>query len=71
MKSETMEFFPQREAEPKIYAYELKGVASHNGYIKVGYTTRGVKERVEEHDQKSHLNKLLVLIHKDHFQFQV
>ena len=48
MKSEAMEFFPQREAEPKIYAYELKGVSSHEGYLKVGYTTRSVLERVSE-----------------------
>ena len=48
MKGEEIGFFPQREAEPKIYAYELKGVASHNGYIKVGYTTREVEVRVKE-----------------------
>ena len=41
-------FFPQREAEPKIYAYELKGAETHKGYIKVGYTTRDVKTRVKE-----------------------
>ena len=60
MKSETMEFFPQREAEPKIYAYELKGVASHNGYIKVGYTTRGVKERVEEQTKTAALDYRII-----------
>lgn len=35
--------FPQRSpVSPKIYAYELIGVASHRGYIKVGYTERDV-----------------------------
>ena len=48
MKPEATEFFPQREAEPKIYAYELTDVASHEGYLKVGYTTRSVLERVSE-----------------------
>ena len=44
-----MEFFPQRpESHPKIYAYEFVGVASHQGYIKVGYTERDVETRVKE-----------------------
>ena len=44
-----MEFFPQRpESRPSIYAYELTGVASHKGYIKVGYTERDVETRVRE-----------------------
>jgi len=33
------EFFPQRPAAaPTIYAYELIGVESHNGLLKIGYT---------------------------------
>ena len=44
-----MEFFPQRpESRPTIYAYELTGVASHKGYIKVGYTERDVETRIKE-----------------------
>lgn len=44
-----MEFFPQRtEINPTIYAYTLVGVASHVGYIKVGYTDRTAKIRVKE-----------------------
>lgn len=44
-----MEFFPQiPESRPTIYAYEFKGVASHQGYIKVGYTERDVETRVKE-----------------------
>ena len=45
----TMDFFPQRPpVSPKIYAYELIGVASHRGYIKVGYTEREVDTRIRE-----------------------
>ncbi len=44
-----VEFFPQRpEAHPTIYAYEFIDVASHQGYIKVGYTERDVETRVKE-----------------------
>jgi len=44
-----MAFFPQRpDAHPTIYAYEFDGVASHKGYIKVGYTERDVETRVRE-----------------------
>ena len=44
-----MDFFPQRPpVSPKIYAYELIGVASHRGYIKVGYTERDVATRLRE-----------------------
>lgn len=43
------EFFIQRPAvTPTIYAYELVGVQSHKGYIKVGYTERDVETRVKE-----------------------
>ena len=45
----TMDFFLQRSpVSPKIYAYELIGVASHRGYIKVGYTERDVDTRIRE-----------------------
>ncbi len=45
----TQEFFIQRPAvTPTIYAYELIGVNSHKGYIKVGYTDRDVETRVKE-----------------------
>ena len=44
-----MEFFPQwPESHPAIYAYEFIGVASHQGYIKVGYTERDVETRIKE-----------------------
>lgn len=43
------EFFAQRpQVTPTIYAYSLEGVASHDGYIKIGYTDRDVETRVRE-----------------------
>ena len=37
----TDSFFQQKpDIKPIIYAYELVGVESHKGYIKVGETTR-------------------------------
>lgn len=43
------EFFKARpDVTPTIYAYELVGVASHEGYLKVGYTDRNVETRVKE-----------------------
>ena len=39
------DFFKQRpQVNPTIYAYQLEGVSSHKGYIKVGFT-----DRSEEH----------------------
>ena len=44
-----MTFFAPRPAvTPTIYAYELVGVASHKGYLKVGYTDRTADERIKE-----------------------
>lgn len=43
------DFFVQRPfVYPTIYAYSLDGVASHKGYIKVGYTERDVEKRLYE-----------------------
>jgi molybdopterin-guanine dinucleotide biosynthesis protein len=43
------EFFVQRPTiTPTIYVYELIGVASHRGYIKIGYTERDVATRIKE-----------------------
>lgn len=43
------DFFVQRPSVyPTIYAYVLDGVASHKGYIKVGYTERDVEKRIYE-----------------------
>jgi hypothetical protein len=43
------DFFPARPtANPTIYAYELVGVAMHNGWLKIGYTDRDVQRRIKE-----------------------
>ena len=43
------DFFVQRPAiTPTIYVYELIGVATHKGYIKIGYTERDVATRIKE-----------------------
>ena len=43
------ELFPEKsDLKPIIYAYELVGVASHKGYIKVGETSRTAAERIRE-----------------------
>src|SRR6266571_4953462 len=38
---------PKPEARPRIYAYSIDDTA-HAGLLKVGQTTRGVKQRVAE-----------------------
>src|SRR5215211_9366405 len=38
---------PKTEAQPRIYAYSIADEA-HNGLLKVGQTTRDVKQRVAE-----------------------
>ena len=42
-------FFPERpKVNPTIYAYELVGVETHRGLIKIGYTDRDAKIRIRE-----------------------
>ena len=56
------EFFQQRPAvTPTIYAYMLPGVASHQGYVKVGYTERDVETRVAEQMHTSAVPYQIVL----------
>ncbi len=56
------DFFPQKpEVNPTIYAYELVGVDSHKGLLKVGYTVRNVQERVAEQLKTSRLKYKIVL----------
>lgn len=43
------DFFKLRpQVTPTIYAYKLEGVASHEGYIKIGYTDRDLEVRLRE-----------------------
>src|SRR5690606_23947363 len=42
-------FFPARpNTNPTIYAYELVGVDTHKGLLKIGYTDRDAKTRIKE-----------------------
>ena len=43
------EFFPPRPStNPTIYAYELIGVSTHSGLLKIGFTDRDAKRRIKE-----------------------
>ena len=56
-------YFPQRPTvTPTIYAYRLIGVDSHKGYLKVGYTDRTAKERIEEQLHTSKVKYEIVLV---------
>lgn len=56
------DFFVQRPSiKPTIYAYTLPGVASHKGYIKVGYTDRDVDKRIYEQLHTSGLTYKIIL----------
>ncbi|MCQ2069506.1 MAG: GIY-YIG nuclease family protein [Bacteroidaceae bacterium] len=46
---------------PMIYAYEHIGVPSHEGMLKVGYTTRDVETRVREQNQTGSIRYRIVL----------
>ena len=54
-------FAPRPEVTPTIYAYELIGVASHKGYLKIGYTERDAETRVAEQMHTSAIPYRIVL----------
>ena len=47
---------------PIIYAYEHIGVASHEGWLKVGYTTREADIRIKEQCQTANIPYKIVLV---------
>ena len=56
-------FFPQRpKVTPTIYAYRLIGVESHKGFLKIGYTDRTARERIDEQLHTSKVNHEIVLV---------
>ena len=58
----TQEFFKQRpQVTPTIYAYELVGVDSHKGYLKIGYTDRNVETRIKEQLHTSSIPYKIIL----------
>jgi hypothetical protein len=55
------EFFPPRpDANPTIYAYELVGVETHIGLLKVGFTNRNSKDRIAEQLKTSRVKYKIV-----------
>lgn len=57
------DFFPQKpDVKPTIYAYELIGVDSHKGLLKIGYTVRNAEERVKEQLGTAQIQYRIVLI---------
>ena len=62
MKMSKQEFFPPRPAaNPTIYAYKLEDVSTHEGLLKIGFTVRNAKKRVEEQVKTTRLNAKIVL----------
>lgn len=56
-------FFPQRpKVTPTIYAYRLVGVESHKGFLKIVYTDRTAKARIDEQLHTSKVNYEIVLV---------
>ncbi len=51
-----------RDLTPTIYAYKLIGVASHEGYIKIGYTDRSTEERVKEQVGATHVDYQILFV---------
>ena len=55
------DFFPSRpNATPTIYAYQLDGVDSHKGLLKVGFTDRDAATRVAEQLKTARLKYKIV-----------
>lgn len=55
------DFFPPRpQANPTVYAYELVGVTTHTGLMKIGFTDRDAKTRVAEQLKTARLKYKIV-----------
>ena len=58
----SQEFFLQHpDINPTMYVYKLIDVASHEGYIKVGYTERNVEKRIYEQTHTSGVKAQILL----------
>lgn len=56
------DFFPQRpELEPKIYTYKILNALDRENLLKVGFTTRDVRERIKEQLGTSGLKYEIIL----------
>jgi len=55
-------FFPKRiDTTPTIYVYELIGVSTHKGLLKVGYTIRSSEKRIDEQTQTAGIKYKILL----------
>jgi hypothetical protein len=55
-------FFPPRpEANPTTYVYELIGVPTHIGLLKVGYTVRASEKRIDEQTKTAGIKYKILL----------
>ena len=55
------DFFPPRPTtNPTIYAYELVGVSTHTGLLKIGFTDRDAKSRIAEQLKTARLQYKIV-----------
>jgi hypothetical protein len=55
-------FFPIKiDATPTIYVYELIGVSTHVGLLKVGYTIRSSEKRIDEQTQTAGISYKILL----------
>ena len=62
MRKSNNNFFPQRpNATPTIYVYELIGVSTHIGLLKVGYTVRSSEKRIDEQTKTAAIKYKIVL----------
>jgi hypothetical protein len=61
MKVMSKNFFPKRpDTNPTIYAYELVGVSTHTGLLKVGYTSRSSEKRIAEQTKTARIKTKIV-----------
>lgn len=55
-------FFPKRpDSNPTIYVYELIGVQTHIGLLKVGYTVRASEKRIDEQTKTAGIKYKILL----------
>ena len=50
-----VEIKTSKEIHPKIYAYTTPTVTSNEGWIKIGYTERDVRQRIKEQTHTAHI----------------